>query len=331
LLIMKKINKPKYKFNQETLQYEEIKFGFRRFILKLLPHSFASLIFGFVIMFLYIVVFESPEERLLRAENEYLKANFKEFNSRLRDTDKALDEIAKRDNYIYRTTFQQDSIPFTFRNAGVGGSNRYKHLEGYSNTELVKETAKKLDQLERKLNIQTLSYKELIDEVKNKQDYFISAPVLQPIHVNELTRLSSLFGYRQHPILGIVQIHKGIDLTAPQGTPVYASGEGVVVGIDKNNYRSGYGNSILIDHGVDGLSSRYAHLHTIEVKKGQKVKRGERIGTVGNTGLSTAPHLHYEILKNNAAINPLRYMLVPTADEYDQILKLSEYPGVSFD
>ncbi|MDR2009103.1 MAG: M23 family metallopeptidase [Bacteroidales bacterium] len=328
---MKIFNRTKYKFNQETLQYEEIKLSFKRLILKLVPHSFASLIFGFVIMFLYIVVFESPEEKILRAENEYLKSNFKKMNTRLNETDKVLDDIAKRDNYIYRTTFQQDSIPFTVRNSGVGGSNRYKHLEGFTNTELVKDAAKKLDQMERKLDIQTLSYKELIEEVKNKQEYFLCAPVLQPIHVNELTRLSSFFGYRQHPVLGIVQFHKGIDLTAPQGTPVYASGDGVIVGVEKSNSRSGYGNNIIIDHGVEGLSTRYAHLYTIEVKKGQKVKRGERIGTVGNTGLSTAPHLHYEVLKNKAAVNPLRYMVIPTADEYEQIIKLAEYPSISFD
>jgi hypothetical protein len=328
---MKMLKKPKYKFNTETLQYEEIKFNFKRFFLKLLPHSFASLTFGFVIMFLYIVVFESPEEKILRVENDFLKSNYKKMNARLIASDKVLDEIAKRDNYIYRTTFQQDTIPFTVRNSGIGGTNRYKHLEGYTNTELVKDVSKKLDQMERKLDIQSKSYLDLIKEVKNKQDYFVCAPVLQPIHTSELTRLASYFGYRQHPILGIVQFHKGIDLTAPQGTPVYASGDGIIVGIERSNSRSGYGNNIVIDHGVEGLSTRYAHLYTIDVKKGQKIKRGEQIGTVGSTGLSTAPHLHYEIMKNKAAVNPLRYMLVPSPDEYEQVLKLSEYSGISFD
>jgi murein DD-endopeptidase MepM/ murein hydrolase activator NlpD len=126
-------------------------------------------------------------------------------------------------------------------------------------------------------------------------------------------------------------MHKGLDLVAPQGTPVYASGDGTIIDIERNNTGSGYGNSIIVDHGVNGLSSRYAHLYTINVKKGQKVKRGEQIGTVGSTGLSTAPHLHYEILINGAAVNPLRYMLAPSPDEYEQILKLAEYPGVTFD
>jgi murein DD-endopeptidase MepM/ murein hydrolase activator NlpD len=323
--------KSKYKFNTETLQFEKIKFSLKRAILKLLPHSLASLVFGAVIMFLYIVVFESPEEKILRAENEFLKDNFNKMNLRLAENNKQLDEMANRDNYIYRTTFQQDSIPTTIRNSGVGGSNRYKHLEGYQSTDIVKDVAKKLDQIEYKLNVQSLSYTELIKELKKKDKLYSSLPVLQPIHTNELTRIGSFYGYRPHPILGFVQMHQGLDLVSPTGTPVYASGDGTVVEIERNDTKSGYGNCIIINHGVNGLSSRYAHLSKIDIVSGQKIKRGEKIGEVGSTGLSTAPHLHYEILINGAAINPLRYMLTPTPEEYEQIIKLAEYPGVSFD
>jgi len=326
-----KLFKSKYKFNPETLQYEKIRFSFRKFVLRLVPYIISSAIFGFALMFLYIVVFESPEEKLLRSENQYLKENLKKINERLVEDDKLLDDIAKRDNYIYRTTFQQDTIPYTIRNAGVGGSDRYKHLDGFASTDIVKDVAKKLDQIENKLNIQSLSYNELIKELKKKENLFKSLPVLQPIHVNELTRIGSFYGYRPHPILGVVHMHHGIDMVAPTGTPVYASGDGVISGIEYNNTNSGYGNSILIDHGVNGLSSRYAHLYSINVKKGQKISRGEQIGTVGSTGLSTAPHLHYEIMIYGATVNPLRYMITPSADEYEQILKLAQYPGVSFD
>lgn len=326
-----KFLKPKYKYNPETLQYEKIKFSLKRTLIKLIPYTISSVIFGALIMFLYIVVFESPEEKVLRNENKYLKENFEKMNQRLTEADILLEDIAERDNYIYRTTYQQDSIPFTIRNSGVGGSNRYKHLEGYESTEIVKDVAKKLDKVENKLNIQSLSYNDLINEIKERKELYKALPILQPIHVNELARIGSFFGYRPHPILGVVHMHKGLDLVAPQGTPVYASGDGVIVDIERNNTGSGYGNSIIVDHGVNGLSSRYAHLYTINVKKGQKVKRGEQIGTVGSTGLSTAPHLHYEILINGAAVNPLRYMLAPSPDEYEQILKLAEYPGVTFD
>ncbi|MDD4148658.1 MAG: M23 family metallopeptidase [Bacteroidales bacterium] len=326
-----KFFKEKFKYNPETLQYEKIKFSFKRTLIKSIPYTISSVVFGALIMFLYIVVFESPEERLLRTENKFLKENYLKMNQRLDESDKLLEDIADRDNFIYRTTYEQDSIPFTIRNSGVGGSNRYKHLEGYESTDIVKDIAKKLDKVETKLNIQSLSYNELIKEIKERKATYLALPILQPIHVNELTRIGSFFGYRPHPILGIVHMHKGLDLTAAQGTPIYASGGGTIIGIERNNTGSGYGNSILIDHGVDGLSTRYAHLNTINVKNGQKVKRGEQIGTVGNTGLSTGPHLHYEILINGAAVNPLRYMLTPSPDEYEQILKLTEYPGVTFD
>ncbi len=326
-----KLFKPKYKYNPQTLQYEKINFSLKRTLIKSIPYTISSVAFGVLIMFLYIVVFESPEEKLLRSENKFLRANFEKINQRLSESDALLDDIADRDNYIYRTTFQQDSIPFTIRNSGTGGANRYKHLEGHESTDIVKEVAKKLDKVENKLNIQSLSYNELIKEIQEKKNLYKSLPILQPIHVNEMTRIGSFFGYRPHPILGIIHMHKGLDLVAPQGTPIYASGDGTIIGIEYNNTGSGYGNSILIDHGVNGLTSRYAHLSAINVKKGQKVKRGEQIGECGSTGLSTAPHLHYEIMINGAAVNPLRYMLAPTPAEYEQILKLAEYPGVSFD
>lgn len=326
-----KLLKSKYKFNPESLQYEKIKFSFKRLMLRLLPHSIASVVVGSVLMVLYMLVFETPEEKFLRMENAYLKENLAKIDKRLAQDDETLNEIAKRDNYLYRTTFQQDSIPSTIRNAGVGGVDRYKHLDGYQSTDIVKNVAKKLDQIENKLNIQSISYNQLINELKKKQINLKSLPVLQPIHVNELTRIGSFYGYRPHPILGVVHMHHGIDMVAPSGTPVYASGDGVVSNIEKNNTGSGYGNSILINHGVNGLSSRYAHLSAIEVKEGQKIVRGQLIGKVGSTGLSTAPHLHYEILINGATTNPLRYMITPTAGEYEQLIKSAQYPGVSFD
>ncbi len=326
-----KFFKPKYKYNPNTLQYEKIKFSFKRSLIKFIPYTISSVVFGALIMFLYIVVFESPEEKLLRSENKFLQENFEKMNSRLTESDLLLEDIAQRDNYIYRTTFAQDSIPSTIRNSGVGGTDRYKHLEGFQSTDIVKDVAKKLDQVENKLNIQSLSYNELIKELKEKELLNKALPILQPIHVNELVRIGSFYGYRAHPILGIVHFHHGLDLVAPQGTPIYAAGDGKIKGIEYNNTGSGYGNSILIDHEEGGLSSRYSHLSKINVKTGQEVKRGDLIGLVGSTGLSTAPHLHYEIMIYGATVNPLRYMLAPTPGEYEQILKLAEYPGISFD
>jgi murein DD-endopeptidase MepM/ murein hydrolase activator NlpD len=328
---MKNIFKPKYKFNPETLQYEKITFSFKRFILRAIQFSFSSIIFGAGLMFVYILVYDSPEEKILKRENRILKETLKEINIKLDNTDKLLDDIAKRDNYIYRSTFQQDSISYDIRNAGTGGTNRYKHLEGYESTDVLIETSKKLDKVEQKLKVQENSFRDIIAEIRKNEKFYKNFPFLQPIRTNELTRIGSFYGYRPHPILGVVHMHQGIDLVAPTGTPVYASGDGIVKSIERNNTRSGYGNSVLIDHQVNGFASRYAHLHTIEVREGQKVKRGQRIGTVGNTGLSTSPHLHYEIIINGATTNPLRFMITPKPDEYEQLIKLTEHKGVSFD
>ncbi|HPX75572.1 MAG TPA: M23 family metallopeptidase [Bacteroidales bacterium] len=280
-------------------------------------------------MVLYILIYESPEEKLLRAEVKFLQENLNKINQRLKVNDSLLNVIANNDNYIYRSTFELDSIPISVRNAGVGGSDRYKIFDGYNSTEIIKDVAKQLDEFELKLKIQDESYKILLAEIKKRDNIFKSLPVLQPIHVNELTRIGSFYGYRPHPILGVIQMHHGIDMVAPTGTPVYASGDGVVEHVEK--IRTGYGNNIVINHGVNGLKSRYAHLYTINVKKGQKVKRGELIGTVGSTGLSTAPHLHYEILINNSSVNPLRYMIAPNPSEYEQLINETQYPGKSFD
>lgn len=321
--------KTKYKFNSETLQYEKIKLSFKKIIGKIFQHSITSITFGAVLMILYIIIYESPEEKMLRSEVKFLQENLTKINKRLEKNDSLLNKIAKNDNYIYRTTFDLDTVPATIRNAGMGGGERYKKYDGYNNTEIVKEVAKNLDKVEQKLKVQDESYTAIINELKKKEILFHSLPVLQPIHTNELTRIGSFYGYRPHPILGIIRMHTGLDLVAPSGTPVYASGDGKVQLVEKN--RSGYGNNIIINHGINGLSSRYAHLKTIDVKQGQRVKRGDFIGTVGSTGLSTAPHLHYEILVYGSTVNPLRFMLAPNAWEYEQLINETKYKGVSFD
>ncbi len=326
-----KFLKAKYKFNPETLQYEKIRFSFKKTILKSIPHLALSVGLGIAFMSLYMMLYDSPKEKFLKYENQFLKAQFKEMSARLSDGETMLTELAKRDNYFYRITYNQDTIPLSLRKAGVGGVDRYRHLEGYESTDIVKEVAMKLDNVEKQLNIQTISYSELFEAVKIHEQTLGSLPFLQPVHPSELTRIGSFYGFRFHPILRVRQMHEGIDLTAPVGTSVYAPGDGIVVRTEHNRGRRGYGNLIVIDHEVNGISTRYAHLSTILVKQGERVTRGQKIGTVGNTGLSTSPHLHYEIRVNGASINPLRYMLTPTPEEYDELIKLAQYPGVSFD
>lgn len=326
-----KIFKPKYKYNPNTLQYEKINFSFKKFVLKSIPHITISIGLAIGFMFLYIMVYDSPKERFLKAENKFLKNSFKQMSARLDASQDMLQELALRDNYFYRIAFNQDTIPLSLRKSGVGGTDRYRHLDGFESTEIVKEVAGKLDVVEKKLNIQSLSYNELVDAVKEHNQELSSIPFVQPIHTSELTRIGSYYGYRIHPILRVRQMHNGIDLTAPTGTPIYAPGDGVVIRVERNRGRRGYGNLIVIDHEVNGITTRYAHLSTMAVKEGERVIRGQKIGTVGNTGLSTSPHLHYEIRVNGASVNPLRYMLTPEPAQYDELIKLAQYPGISFD
>lgn len=321
----------KYRFNPDTLQYEEIKPGFKQILAKLTPYVISLVIFAAGFTYIYDKYFDTPEKQRLKTENEFLSSNLSQIKQRLDDFDAQMNELAQQDNELYRVIYQMDSIPNKVRNSGYGGVNRYTKLKGHQSSRLVMDVAQRLDKLEKKLNIQKSSYYELSEVLKNSENRLNALPIIQPIHNKELTRIGSYYGMRLHPILRIYRMHDGIDLTAPTGTPVYAAGDGKVIRVDHNRSRRGYGNLVVIDHGYDGLETRYAHLNSIDVKQGQKIERGQQIGTVGNTGLSTGPHLHYEIRKNGGSINPLYYILDVTPEQYDELISISQIPGKSFD
>jgi murein DD-endopeptidase MepM/ murein hydrolase activator NlpD len=321
----------KFRFNPDTLQYEAIDKGFKHYFKKLLPYLIGSVFFGAVFMVVYMHFYETPQERKLRNENKFLTENLTQINERLENVNADLQEISRHDNQLYRVIYQMDSIPAKVRNSGFGGTDRYTNLKGREHSDLVITTAQRIDQLNKKLNIQKKSFNQLSSVLKNETKRIRHLPIIQPINNKDLTRIGSYYGMRLHPILGICRMHDGIDLTAPTGTPVYATGAGKVVRVDHNRSRRGYGNLVVIDHGIDGLSSRYAHLNSIKVRKGQVVERGDQIGTVGNTGLSTGPHLHYEIRRGSNTINPLYYYLNVSAEQYDELIMLAQMPGKSFD
>jgi murein DD-endopeptidase MepM/ murein hydrolase activator NlpD len=323
--------KNKYRYNPETLQYENVETGFKRLLLKATPYILGTIGFSILFLFLFMRFFDTPEERSLKNENEFLAGNLSKINQQLETFDAEMNKLAKEDNQLYRVIYQMDSIPQQIRNSGFGGTNRYENLKGHHSSNLVIDISQRLDVLNKKMNVQKSSYSELSEILKSDEIRLTELPIIQPIHNKDLTRLGSHFGMRYHPILHIYRMHDGIDLTAPKGSPVYASGAGTVIRVDHNRTRRGYGNLVIIDHGTDGLTSRYAHLSTIKVKKGQKVKRGEQIGEVGTTGMSTGPHLHYEIRKNGVAVNPLYYILDITPDQFDELINLAQLPGKSFD
>lgn len=313
----------KYYYDTESCKYERVKVSTWDVILNLLGFLSLSLILGFVFFYVYTTNFKSPYETTLEKENEELIFYYELLQEEMNDVSKMLASLQDRDDNVYRAIYEAEPIPASIRNAGVGGSNRYKDLmdKGVEREEMLLEIYEKIDKLKKQMYIQTKSYDELMEMAKNKELFFAALPAIQPVSNEELKRLSSGFGMRIHPILKVRKMHPGVDFSAPKGTPVYATGDGEVRKV-RSSF-GGYGKQIEIDHGY-GYVTKYAHLSAFNVKKGQKVKRGECIGYVGNSGRSTAPHLHYEVHKDRKKINPVHFFSRDlTPSEYEEILRLA--------
>ena len=322
--------KTKYKFNSESLTYHKVERTFKQKALHTLGIFLIVLANAGVGYTIFSFTFDSPKEKGLKRQIDEMSLTLELFNKDLDNLESVLHDMQDRDDNIYRTIFEAEPLNYSVREAGFGGSNRYSELEGRDNSEIVIETAKRLDILMRKTYIQSNSYDDLTEMAINKEKMLASIPAIQPISNKDLKRTASGWGYRIHPIYKIKKFHYGIDFTAPEGTDIYVTGDGVVEKIEKSQ-TDGYGNSIVIDHGY-GFKTLYGHLSAFNVKKGQKVKRGDVIGFVGNTGLSTAPHLHYEVIRDGVKVNPVNYFFNDlTADEYSRMIELSMRPGQSFD
>jgi murein DD-endopeptidase MepM/ murein hydrolase activator NlpD len=323
------MGKIKYKFNPDSLKYYKVEFSSRQKALKTLGYIFAFLLNALIGYLLYSVAFDSPKEKGLKRQISEMSLNIELFNKQLDNIETVLGDMQERDDNIYRTIFEAEPLNYSLREAGFGGSNPYKKLEKLENSEIVIQTAKRLDIITRKVVIQSKSYDELVKMAVNKEKMLASIPAIQPIANKDLKRTASGWGYRIHPIYKIKKFHYGIDFTAPTGTEIYVTGDGIVERIESSN--RGYGNAILVNHGY-GIKTQYCHLNGFKCREGQKVKRGDVIGFVGNTGLSTSPHLHYEVIRNRDKVNPINYFFNDlTADEYDRMIELSMRPGQSFD
>ena len=289
------------------------------------------LLSGFLLLlvFLNLPYIETPKEKALKRELNNLELQFQLLNKKMDLADMVLNEIQDRDNNLYRVYFETNPIPDEQRKAGFGGINRYKNLEGFDNSKLIISSHKRLDILTKQIVVQSKSLDEIAVLAKEKEKLLSSIPAIQPVRNEDLTRMASGFGFRTDPFTKTRKKHWGMDFTAPRGTPVYATGDGVVVQAD--NRASGYGKHIRIDHGYNYISL-YAHLYKYNVRRGQKVKRGDLIGFVGSSGRSEAPHLHYEVFKDNARINPINFYygnLSP--DEYEELLKAAQQENQSLD
>lgn len=321
--------KVKYRFDHKTLSYDKIVLSGKQKFYRFLTYFTATLIIAVIYNLIFIVFFDTPKEKGLIRENQQLATQYKILNNRFDLVDKTLEDLQKRDDNIYRVIFEAEPIPPSVRSAGFGGTNRYIDLQGYKNSELVIETAQRLDKITKQLYVQTKSYDEVIELAKNKERMVACVPAIMPISNNDLRRTASGWGWRIHPIYKIRKFHYGMDFTAPTGTEIYATGDGTVETVESS--LRGYGKRIVIDHGF-GYKSLYAHLNGFNVRKGQKVKRGEVIGFVGSSGTSTAPHLHYEVFKNGKKVNPVHYYFNDLSpEEFDKMIFISSNSGQSFD
>ena len=323
------MSKIKYYYDTKTLSYKPIESTgidkFKKFIVYLT----SSAILAFFTLLIFFQYFDSPKEKRLKGEINHLLSQYEIINNDLEKIELVLDDIQNRDDNIYRTIFEADPIPTSIRKQGFGGINRYKKLSGYSNSDLIINTSKKIDQLTKQLYLQSKSFDEIIELAKNKSKMLASIPAIQPVANKDLKRMTSGYGYRIHPIYKTRKMHYGMDYSAKVGTEIYATGDGVISKVKRS--KRGYGNYVKINHGF-GYETLYAHMSKYIVKKGQKVKRGEVIGYVGNTGISTAPHLHYEVRKDNKKINPVNFYFNDlTPEEYEKMLELASQPNQSFD
>jgi murein DD-endopeptidase MepM/ murein hydrolase activator NlpD len=323
------MSKVKYKYNPETLSYDRIETGVKFYVSRVFTYTLFSALMGFVFFFGYVYLIDSPREIKLERENSRLVSQYEIMSNKLEQVMLVLDDIQQRDENVYRVIFQADSIPNSIRRAGFGGVNRYRYLEDLDNSKLVVNTAKKLDGIMKQLYVQSKSFDEIIDLTLRKEEMLRCIPAIQPVSNKDLRRTASGWGWRIDPIYKTRRFHEGLDFSAPTGTEIYSTGDGVVQSVRTSAI--GYGKNVVIDHGF-GYTTLYAHMHEFNVKVGQKVHRGDVIGYVGDTGKSTAPHLHYEVRIRDRAVDPAHYFFQDlTSDQYEEMIRISSNSNRTFD
>lgn len=319
----------KYYYDTETCKYERIKTTTGDIILNTLGILSLTVAMAVGLLILYSSYFESPKELILRNEVKELEFYYENLQAEVEKLHKQLSNIEYRDDNIYRVVLGAEPIDKSIREAGVGGLDRYEDIRNKNiiHEELIVKLTESVDNLRRKIYIESKSQDDVVELAESKEKLFAAIPAIQPVANKQLIALASGYGLRIHPIYKVKKLHTGIDFAAAIGTPIYATADGV---IDKVHVSfSGYGKMLEIDHGF-GYRTRYAHMHGFAVRQGQKVKRGDLIGYVGDTGLSTAPHLHYEVFVNGIHANPVHYFfndLNPA--EYEKIIELASIENQS--
>ncbi len=323
---MKKI---KYYFNTHTLRFEKLEIPLRVRLLKLFGFIFASIVTAIIIVILIFQYIDSPKEKLLRQQNDAYKANFSVLQERVRQLELQMTELENRDNDVYRSIFEADPIPDSARLMEMEKKKEVRMIQNLASTDLTNNMAAQLNNLSLRVAFQDSSYVEINAMVKNKEKLLKAIPAIQPVSNKDLNRIGSSFGLRIDPIYKNVRMHQGLDFTAPAGTPIYATADGVVsiAGFSPD----GYGNKVIINHGY-GYETLYGHMLKVNTQPGQSVVRGQVIGYIGSTGKSTGPHCHYEVRKKGAKVDPIYYFYNDlTPEEFDRILKAAANNKQSFD
>ena len=317
------MGKEKFYYNTDTCKFEKVKKTNKEYFLNFIGLITLVLLTSIGLVSIYDAYFESPKIIQLKKENNELQTHYEILNKEVNIAYKMLENLEQRDDNIYRIIFEAEPIPSSIRKVGIGGVNRYKDLL-YGKLErenLLIDNYAKIDELKRKLYVQTKSYDDLYNMAINKEELVAAIPAIQPVSNKDLKRLASGFGTRIDPFLKVKRMHYGLDFSIKVGTPIYATADGKAE-IVKTSF-GGFGKHIYLDHG-NGYKTVYAHLDKFNIKRGQKVKRGELIAYSGNSGRSTAPHLHYEVHKNGVKVNPINFFFNDlTPNQYEEVIKIA--------
>jgi murein DD-endopeptidase MepM/ murein hydrolase activator NlpD len=325
------MRKTKYIYDPLTLAYHKVERTWRNRLRDTSLFLLASALLGIVFFFVLESVLDSPKEKALKRELNEVLLTYEQLNDRIDELSLVMGDMEQRDDEVYRVVFESEPLADELRLSSIGGAaERYEAIRGLSNASLLERTARKVDELTKRIAVQSESLDELAKMATNKEALMNALPAIRPVKVRAGVRFSSGFGYRVHPIFKVRKMHAGVDFTAKKGTPIYATADGTIISNDVYGGR-GFGKHLTISHGF-GYHTLYAHMDRVVKRRGQKVKRGDLIGYVGNTGRSTAPHLHYEVIRNGRRVNPINYFFNElTPAEYDALVKAAASSNQSFD
>jgi murein DD-endopeptidase MepM/ murein hydrolase activator NlpD len=314
---MKKI---KYYYNTNTLRYEKLVIPLRVKLLRIFGFLSSLLVSSALIIWIYTKFIPKPADNESKIKLELMKDNYSLLNEKVKSLQQQMAELEKRDNEVYRSIFEANPLPDSARAKLIEKKKELDKISVMSDDVLSRDIANSLNNISARVAYQVDSYQDIEKLINNQETKLSSIPAIQPVSNKDLTRIASGYGFRIHPIYGIPKMHNGLDFSATQGTPVYATGDGIVKVAE---FGSGFGNNIVINHGY-GYETLYGHLVRMKVRQGKRVKRGEVIGWVGSTGASTGPHCHYEVHINGRPVDPVYFFYNDlNAEQYDRLLKLA--------